>query len=106
MLQIKQEGDTITAKIGGEIDHHTARQLRAELDSMIGDRMPHHLVLDFGNVGFMDSSGVGLIMGRYRLMKSVGGTVVIVNTPPRIEMMLRLSGIGQLAHIGGKEKTE
>lgn len=106
MLKITQEGDTIRARIGGEIDHHHAREIRAQLDAALNERMPKRLVLDLSEVSFMDSSGVGLIMGRYRLMKEMDGTVTVENVPPRIEKMLRLSGIGQLARISGKEKTE
>lgn len=106
MLQIIQEDGSVRAVIAGEIDHHSAREIRAQLDAVLNERMPKRLILDFGGVGFMDSSGVGLIMGRYRLMKSLNGEISVENVPPRIEKMLRLSGVGQLARISGKEKTE
>ena len=106
MLQIQQENENLRAVIGGEIDHHTARNIRAQIDAAIGMCEPKRLILDMGNITFMDSSGVGLIMGRYRLMQSRGGEVAVENVSPRIERMLRLSGIGQLARISGKEQTE
>lgn len=106
MLQLQQENESLRAVIGGEIDHHTARSIRAQIDTAIGACRPKRLILDMGGVSFMDSSGVGLIMGRYRLMQSYDGTVSVENVSPRIEKMLRLSGIGQLARISGKEQTE
>ena len=106
MLQIQRENEVLRAAIGGEIDHHTARNIRAQIDAAIGQYEPKRLVLDMGGVTFMDSSGVGLIMGRYRMMQSCGGAVAVENVSPRIEKMLRLSGIGQLARISGKEQTE
>ena len=106
MLQLQQENESLRAVIDGEIDHHTARSIRARIDTAIGACRPKRLILDMGGVSFMDSSGVGLIMGRYRLMQSYDGTVSVENVSPRIEKMLRLSGIGQLARISGKEQTE
>ena len=105
-VKITVSGEVVTAYLDGEIDHHTARNIRAQIDAAIGMCEPKRLILDMGNITFMDSSGVGLIMGRYRLMQSHGGEVAVENVSPRIERMLRLSGIGQLARISGKEQTE
>jgi len=60
---------------------------------------PESLVLDFGEVTFMDSSGIGLVMGRYKVIKEIGGRVTLRNTPAHIKKVMRLAGIDKLAVI-------
>lgn len=83
----------LTALLFGEIDHHTARDIRLTVDSEIEKHHPSRLILDFRRVKFMDSSGIGLIMGRYRMMQLVGGRVSLVNVPPHLERIIALSGV-------------
>ncbi len=101
-LQMKQ-GELI-ALLDGEIDHHGARELREEIDAAAQRTKPRLLTLDFSGVQFMDSSGVGLIMGRYRMMSEWGGEVCVANLPPRLEKLVSLAGIRELCTvISGKE---
>lgn len=87
----------LTALLFGEIDHHTAREIRQCVDSEIEKYHPAKLSLDFRRVKFMDSSGIGLIMGRYRMMQLVGGTLALVNIPPHLERLIQLSGVRSLS---------
>ncbi len=89
-------GDIITAKITGEIDHHSAKWLRMDIDTAINDYKPVLLRLDFSGVTFMDSSGVGLVMGRNVGMKEIGGSVELVNMPPYIERVMAIAGMDKL----------
>lgn len=84
---------TLAAYLSGEIDHHSAQLLRDEIDAMLRDRMPDTLVLDFGGVTFMDSSGVGLILGRSRRMQATGGRLVVQHPPAQIQKMLELARV-------------
>lgn len=86
----------LTALLFGEIDHHTARDIRQSIDSEIEKHHPSRLILDFRRVKFMDSSGIGLIMGRYRMMQLVGGVVALDNIPPHLDRLITLSGIRSL----------
>ena len=89
--------DTVLiAMLEGEIDHHTAKGMRDSIDEDIEKKHPSLLELDFGGVQFMDSSGIGLIMGRYRLMQSIGGKVKVINLSRSMERMIKLSGLGSL----------
>lgn len=100
-VYITDGGDGVmTAKITGEIDHHTARWLRMDIDTAIADRAPKKLLMDFSGVSFMDSSGVGLVMGRYKNMKERGGKVALINMPEYIEKVMNLAGMDRL--LGGK----
>ncbi len=98
-VRLMLKDGTLTALLGGEIDHHTARELREEIDETAEKTKPHRLVLDFSQVQFMDSSGVGLIMGRYKLMQTLGGSVTIANMPPKIEKIVSLAGLDKLARV-------
>jgi stage II sporulation protein AA (anti-sigma F factor antagonist) len=89
----------LTAVLSGEIDHHSAREIREEIDETASRVKPKKLILDFSAVEFMDSSGVGLIMGRCKLMRLWGGTVEIANLPQKIERIVSLAGLNQLCTI-------
>ena len=95
-----------TAYIDGEIDHHTAPALRGQIDEVIRSTRPREVRLDFYNVTFMDSSGVGLVMGRYKSMKLIGGSVELVNMPDYIEKVMLLAGMDKLVCIAGNETNK
>lgn len=86
----------LTAAISGDLDHHTAASIRESIDQMAESAMPRLLILDFGGVGFMDSSGIGLIMGRYKLMDSMGGSVRVEHASPQLQKIIRLAGLSLL----------
>ncbi|MBQ0084273.1 MAG: anti-sigma factor antagonist [Clostridiales bacterium] len=71
-VKIEKVGQLVTARLVGEVDHHTARQMRLEIDNALQFNMPTLLIIDFSEVSFMDSSGVGLVMGRYRELAKTG----------------------------------
>ena len=81
---------TLAAYLSGEIDHHAAQSIRREIDAQVGDRLPE---LDFSGVTFMDSSGVGLILGRGRHISALGGRLTVQNPPPAVRRMLDLARI-------------
>ena len=86
------EGDRLTVSVGGEIDHHGAAPLRDGIDALIWEYRPKHLYLDMSGVACMDSSGLGLIMGRYELMRALGGDVTVRDPAPCVDRMLKLTG--------------
>lgn len=101
-VRIDKHGETITAYLKGDIDHHTAKAIREEIDGEIDSAKPSLLILDFGEVTFMDSSGIGLVMGRFRKMQTTSGEIQITNTPLYISKVMRISGIEKLAKITNK----
>lgn len=97
--------DLLYAYLAGEIDHDVAQNLRIQLDDALLTRTPRTLVLDLGGVGFMDSSGVGLILGRQRCARSLGGTLRIQHAPEQLRRVLQLAGIA-CADEPGREGQE
>ena len=98
-------GETLYAFLAGEIDHDAAQSLRIQLDDALVSRSPRTMILDFGGVGFMDSSGVGLILGRQRCARSLGGTLRIQHAPAQLRRVLQLAGIA-CADEPGREGQE
>ncbi|MBQ6847360.1 MAG: anti-sigma factor antagonist [Clostridia bacterium] len=98
-VQINVTGEVVTAYLGGELDHHTAKEMREAIDSAVELNMPTLLILDFKDVTFMDSSGIGLVMGRYRNLLKTGAELHIMGAPPQIYKMLKLAGIERLAKL-------
>ena len=86
----------LIASISGDLDHHSAAPIREAIARMAESAMPKVLVLDFGGVGFMDSSGIGLIMGRYKLMDSMGGSVRVEHASSQLKKVIRLAGLSLL----------
>ncbi|MBR0276951.1 MAG: anti-sigma factor antagonist [Clostridia bacterium] len=97
------DNDTMIVRLNGELDQHYALKLRSDIDRQVAHRGIHRIVFDFSRVGFMDSSGIGVIMGRYRLMQSVGGTVSAFGANPRLLKLIEMSGIKRIVSIYSDE---
>lgn len=93
------DGITLKIKLRGEIDHHSASAVRVSMDDMIRSRHPRQLIIDMSAVDFMDSSGLGLIMGRYSLMESIGGKTCVLDPSPATERIMNLAGMERVISI-------
>ena len=100
-MNVNLQGDreALTAFLEGEIDHHSARYFRETIDAKVAACGPKLLVLDFSGITFMDSSGVGLVMGRYRTMQQQGGELRVQGARGSIRRVLVLSGLDKLVSI-------
>ncbi len=96
MVETSYYDNILTARLSGEIDHHKAPYIRQKIDSQAEYYRPKELHLDFSSVTFMDSSGIGLIMGRYRQISLLGGVLKVVNVPKGLLKIISLSGIDKL----------
>ncbi len=98
-VEINVKGDVVTAYLSGEIDHHSLKETRRKIDSAVETNHPGLLVLDFGAVSFMDSSGIGLVMGRYKTLKPSGAKLHITGASPNVYKVMKLASIDRLATI-------
>lgn len=107
-LTLEISPDSITAYLSGEIDHHSAAYLREKIDDAIEKNSPEELIMDFSGITFMDSSGIGLVMGRYRLMAEIGGQVTITGLDKSTQKVMKIAGLEKIVKfaIGGKNKNE
>ena len=91
-----KKGQTLIVSLSGELDHHSAQTIREEIDAILQDPRIKELVLDLKGVTFMDSSGLGVILGRYRLMSVRGGSVGVQNVSASVDRVLKMAGIYSL----------
>lgn len=86
----------LVIEITEDIDHHVAERIRRKIDEQITRYMPRKTIFDFSRVTFMDSAGIGMIIGRYKMMKLIGGSLEIVNVGTQTKRILEMSGIGKI----------
>lgn len=96
MLAYRLTGSDLIVSIDGELDQLSAQTLRAQLDELIEQYRPRRLVLDVANLEFMDSSGIGMLIGRYKRMKRAGGSMAIRGARGPVEKLFALSGLYQI----------
>lgn len=94
----------VIARLSGDIDHHGARALREAIDDAVIQSGATELELDFREVSFMDSSGIGLVMGRYKLMQEMGGRLRLLNVATHLKKVMILAGLDRLAILEHPEK--
>lgn len=103
-VEIIANENCVKALLSGEIDHHNASGIRLEIDEAVQKRQPTELELDFGGVTFMDSSAIGLVIGRYRMMNDLGGKVRVTKLSNYSYKVMSLAGMDKLVEI--KKETD
>ena len=95
----QQEGEILYVCIDGDIDHHSAKYIRETIDKEIFHARPRVMILELSEVDFMDSSGLGLILGRYTRMREIGGMLKLSNPTSQTVKILALAGVDKLIPI-------
>ena len=98
-IAFKKKNKTIMIRVVGEIDHHTAKELRIKTENALSQMGGTNILFDFSDVTFMDSSGIGLIMGRYKTVRTLGGRIVIYGMNRETERILKMAGVDRIAEI-------
>lgn len=100
-----RDGEVLTVSINGEIDHHNAVKIRQDIDAEIYSVRPKKLVFDLSRVNFMDSSGLGLILGRFASVRDVGGELVVKNPAKSVMKILKLAGAERILKIENEKHS-
>lgn len=95
-LKTYKEGQILKVKVFGELDHHSAKSFAEKLDALITRESIRILELDLKNLTFMDSSGIGVILGRYKKLMARGGKLYVSNENKIIKKIFSLSGLYQV----------
>ena len=103
-VSYEEHGDALVVRIGGEIDHHGAVSVRTGIDDVLAAQRPPRVFLELSGVSFMDSSGLGLMMGRYALVKRYGGKMAVLNPSPAVVKMMNLAGMERMIPIRTSRK--
>ena len=98
-IEYKKEDKLLILQITEEIDHHTTKEIRRKSDYEIQRYMPKKALFDFNSVVFMDSAGIGMLIGRYKTMMHINGSLGIINVNPSIKKILEMSGILKIIPI-------
>ena len=98
-VSYEMRGDALVVHVGGEIDHHSAVTVRTGVDARIATEQPKRVLLELSTVDFMDSSGLGLIMGRYALVKRYGGSFAVLDPSPAVLKIMKLAGMERMISI-------
>jgi stage II sporulation protein AA (anti-sigma F factor antagonist) len=102
-LEVKQS--VLCIRLAGELDHHTAEQLRTKVTEKIEKEAIHHIVLNLEHLSFMDSSGLGVILGRYKHIKSLGGEMVVCAISPAVKRLFEMSGLFKIIRLEPSEEN-
>ncbi|NLZ93341.1 MAG: anti-sigma F factor antagonist [Firmicutes bacterium] len=92
-VKFKKTGSTLIVKMFGELDHHAAGFLRSNIDAKLNRSDINDILFDFQGVNFMDSSGIGMILGRYKIVSLKNGKVLACNLSPRLMRIFEMSGL-------------
>lgn len=94
----------LIVKMKEEIDHHVSERIRRKVDYEIQRYLPKKVIFDFSSVNFMDSAGIGMIIGRYKLISMFGATMEICNVCIQVQKILQMSGVTKLIKIHTEEE--
>lgn len=98
-ITYEKESRLLKFQMTEEIDHYMAEKIRSKADFEIQEHTPKSVLMDFENVSFMDSAGIGMLLGRYKTAKMVGSTLNIANVKPNIKKVLEMSGVLKIIPI-------
>lgn len=103
-INFKKEKNTLFVDFNGELDHHNAKNVRERIDSYYNEEGFKNIVINLEGLNFMDSSGIGLVMGRYKLVNQIGGKLFLTNVNSRVRKILNMSGVNKIVKIYEDEK--
>ncbi len=92
-INAQKRGSKLYAALTGELDQHSAEKVRIMLDTLIHDITVRELTLDLSGVTFMDSAGLGVVLGRYKKIQMRGGKVIVTGVSASVDRIFRMSGI-------------
>lgn len=95
-MKTQRQRSTLIVYPQGELDHHSAQAMREELDAFIRDEQIDRLIFDMRDLTFMDSSGIGVLIGRYKILSRRGGSVCVRNMSAQVEKLFTLSGLHRI----------
>ena len=98
-IDYQEKDKLLTFRITEEIDHHWSEKIRRQVDDEIERYVPKRVIFDFDQVTFMDSAGIGMLIGRYKVVKMLGGNVEMINVKSNIKKILEMSGIPKIIKI-------
>ncbi|OLO42675.1 anti-sigma F factor antagonist [Alkalihalophilus pseudofirmus] len=104
IVDLEQKGSVLLVRLEGELDHHTAELLRTQVEEQFQKQELKHIVLNLEQLSFMDSSGLGVILGRYKQVKNIGGEMVVCAISPTVKRLFEMSGLFKIVRLEESEQ--
>ncbi|MFC3038980.1 anti-sigma F factor antagonist [Virgibacillus xinjiangensis] len=101
LFEVKQ--DVLIVRLSGELDHHEAESLRNEWKDKLYENTVKHVILNLEDVTFMDSSGLGVVLGRYKEVLQLGGEMVVCSISPPVKRLFEMSGMFKIVRLEENE---
>lgn len=105
MVEFKRAGNSLIVRLTGEIDEEKAKALRSKIDVEFDEAMAKDMIFDLSKVSFMDSTGIGMIIGRYKRAAALGGSVKVFGADRVVKRIIELSGLGRIVKIYATEEA-
>lgn len=106
IVEFNKEDKKLIFKLTEDIDQHTVEKVRRKMDNEIKGYIPRKVVFDFSNISFMDSAGIGMVLGRYKLAKMLNGNLEIINVNKSMKKIFDMSGVSRIINIVEEDKNE
>ena len=106
IVEFNKEDKKLIFKLTEDIDQHTVEKVRRKMDNEIKGCIPRKVVFDFSNISFMDSAGIGMVLGRYKLAKMLNGNLEIINVNKSMKKIFDMSGVSRIIDIKEEDKNE
>lgn len=97
--------NVLCVRLSGELDHHTAEEVRQKVTEMVDAHSVQHILLNLEHLSFMDSSGLGVILGRYKQVKNRGGEMIVCAISPSVKRLFDMSGLFKIIHLADTERA-
>ncbi|WP_432408769.1 anti-sigma F factor antagonist [Wukongibacter sp. M2B1] len=97
-LKLEVENNVLIVYLDGELDHHSTEEVREDIDNAIDSKNIQNLIFELSDMKFMDSSGIGVVIGRYKKIDKLGGKVGVVNSNPHVDRIFQMAGIFKIIH--------
>ena len=106
IVEFNKEDKNLIFRLTEDIDQHTVEKVRRKMDNEIKGYIPRKVVFDFSNISFMDSAGIGMVLGRYKLAKMLNGNLEIINVNKSMKKIFDMSGVSRIIDIKEEDKNE
>ncbi len=98
-IELTGEKRLITVRLDGELDHRSSEKIRKSIEDALVCTGAVNIAFDFSHVTFMDSSGIGMLLGRYKTVKALGGKIILLGMTRETERIIKMSGVDHIAEI-------
>ena len=106
IVDFRKEDKSLIFVLTEDVDQHTSEKMRRKMDNEIKRYIPRKVIFDFSNISFMDSAGIGMVLGRYKLIKMLDGNLEIINVNRSMKKIFDMSGVSRIINIIEEESNE